>query len=241
MSTTFTTHTDSPLEIFTAAHMNTAQGAISDLEAGWIDDVNTWVYASATSFTIASVDATGWLVKGTKLKLVNGGSTKYFYVVSSSFSTNTTVNVTGGSDYTIANSAITVPQYSYIAGPPGFPQWFTYAPTVTGYSAVPANALYRFCIQGTTVFLNFTENTPGTSNLTTKTHTLPVTAKTVTNISWGTGCCAGYNNSAVTNVIPTIASAGTVVTWYVNVRTAFTASGTACVGYGGWQGWYEMA
>lgn len=97
---------------------------------GWSPAEGTWAYASATSFTIAGVDLTSVFTKGTRVKLTQT-SEKYFVVASSSFSTNTTVNLIPTSDYSVANAAITNPYYSYAANPQGFPTWFVYVPTVT--------------------------------------------------------------------------------------------------------------
>lgn len=104
------------------------------LQTGWILDSDTWTYASAKSFTIAGKDVTSRFPVGTKLKLTNAATTKYFYVVSTSFSTNTTVNITGGSDYSLANSAITGNYYGYGSSLPGFPGFFNFVSTITAAS-----------------------------------------------------------------------------------------------------------
>lgn len=88
---------------------------------GWTNAGETWTYASATTFTVSGVDVTAKYHRGTKIKLTQT-STKYFRVESSSFSTNTTVTVTGVGDYTLANAAIVNPYYSYAATPQGFPR-----------------------------------------------------------------------------------------------------------------------
>jgi len=104
---------------------------------GWVLSEDTWTYASATSFTISGVDRTAIFTKGTRIKLTQT-TDKYFVVTSSSFSTNTTVNITGGSDYTLANAAITNPYYSYQANPQGYPTFFNWTPT-WGKSGTPPN------------------------------------------------------------------------------------------------------
>lgn len=98
---------------------------------GWITSTDTWVYASASTFTISGVDRTAIYTKGTKLKFTNS-SGKYAVVVSSSFSTNTTVTIAVNTDYVIANAAITAPQYSY-ADPPDYPERFNI--TASGYTS----------------------------------------------------------------------------------------------------------
>lgn len=120
---------------------------------GWIGFGAAWTFASSTTFTISG-DVTDKFETGTKIKLTQT-TTKYFYVVSSSYSSpNTTVTITGGSDYTLANAAITNPAYSY-ASPPDFPEWFNWTPTYTGngtltYTSVTTTA--KFCIKGKTCY-----------------------------------------------------------------------------------------
>lgn len=103
---------------------------------GWLEDTATWTYASATTFTISGVDVTSKFTKGTRIKLTNDSSTKYFFVQSSSFSTDTTVTVYGGTDYTLVSGAITNTFYSYAQNPQGYPTWFDYTPTYTGSASM---------------------------------------------------------------------------------------------------------
>jgi hypothetical protein len=124
---------------------------------GWVSSGDTWTYASATSFTISGVDRTAIFTKGTRIKLTQT-TDKYFVVTSSSFSTNTTVNITGGSDYTLANATITNPYYSYQANPQGYPTFFNWTPTwsksgtppsigngtIVGKMMVVGNAVYYY-------------------------------------------------------------------------------------------------
>jgi len=138
---------------------------------GWLEAKETWTYASATTFTISG-DKTGKYQKGDKLKLTQT-PVKYFYVVGSSFSTNTTITVTGGSDYTLADAAITSPFYSYAETPQGFPDWFGFTPTYTGFSSNPTITC-RFCLKGKTCIYVLSNSTAGTSNATTKTVTAPI-------------------------------------------------------------------
>ena len=89
--------------------------------SGWIYDTDTWTYVSATSFKIAGKNVASRFPKGTKIKLVQSGSTKYFYVTAANFSTDTTVTITGGSDYTLASATISGQAYSYADAPQGYP------------------------------------------------------------------------------------------------------------------------
>src|SRR3990167_2625872 len=156
---------------------------VTVLETGSFDPNETWTYASATTFTVPG-DQTAKYHKGTKIKLTQT-TAKYFYVIASSYGApNTTVTVTGGSDYSLANAAITLPFFSYAESPQGFPQWFNYVPTQDGYSGDPTGGIYRFRIAGRTVFVFIREPNPGTSDATNLTHTLPVTAATIASMAW---------------------------------------------------------
>ncbi len=92
---------------------------------GWVDaSADTWTYASADSptftFTITG-DFTAILTPGTRLKLTQT-TVKYFIVTKVSVSSGTTtVTIYGGTDYTLANAAITANYYSHVKGPAGFP------------------------------------------------------------------------------------------------------------------------
>lgn len=140
---------------------------------GWLSISDTLTYASATSFTISGVDRTSVFTKGTRIKLTQT-SAKYFVVTSSSFSTNTTVTITGGTDYTLANAAITSPYYSYQASPQGYPTWFSYTPTFSGFSSSPTVGQARFKVDGASCTLVIHQSANGTSNATTFTITAPI-------------------------------------------------------------------
>lgn len=103
----------------------TLQGNID----GWIGANETWTYATGNTFTVSG-DVTGKYRKGDRVKLYNG-STKYFYIIAISYSApNTTVTVTGGNQYSLANAAISANFYSRIENPIGFPAYFAHnAPT----------------------------------------------------------------------------------------------------------------
>lgn len=111
------------------------------LQGGWIyDSLYTWVYASASSFTIAGVDVTAQFPVGTKIALYQGGTIKYFVVTSTSFSTNTTVNVDGGGTYTLTNVPIDKPAFSYTYAPVGFPRQVV-TDYLGGYQEIGRNRL----------------------------------------------------------------------------------------------------
>lgn len=101
--------------------------------SGWIPDEDTWVYASASTFTIAGKDVTSKFPVGTRLRFEQTlGTPKYAVVTASAFSTDTTVTIAVNTDYTIANSTIYKPYYSYASNPVGYPDWFNFTPAWTG-------------------------------------------------------------------------------------------------------------
>ena len=105
---------------------------------GWIPVSDTWTYVSATSFKITGKDVRYRFPKGTKIKLVQSSTTKYFYVVATSYTSgNTIVTVTGGSDYSLAASTISGQAYSYAAAPQNFPQWLNYTPVWSADGGTP--------------------------------------------------------------------------------------------------------
>jgi hypothetical protein len=76
------------------------------VEYGDGDGAFTAAYASATSFTIAGVDVTGFYHAGRRIKLTaSTPGTIYGTISSSTFSTNTTINVTWDSG-SLSNEAI---------------------------------------------------------------------------------------------------------------------------------------
>ena len=100
------------------------KNAITKMNGGWVPDTATWTYASSDgpsgTFTVSG-DVTARLYRGVKIKLTQT-SVKYFVVVGSSYSApNTTVTVYGGTDYALANAAISSTSWSTEKAPAGFP------------------------------------------------------------------------------------------------------------------------
>jgi hypothetical protein len=166
------------------------------LRMGWIYTADTWTYASATTFTIASVDRTAEFSPGTKITLTQStGGTKYWYVKSSTFSTNTTVTLAPNDDYTLENEAITAPMISYSASPIGFPSVINYSPTFSGFSVNPPG-VHAYSIIGNVVTLHVDEISDGTSNATDFSLTLPIDSISDTEV-WGV-CGFSRDNTAAT-------------------------------------------
>lgn len=140
---------------------------------GWQSVSDTWTYASASTITVPSGAAT-YYKKGDKIKLTQT-TAKYFYITDVA---DTVLTVTGGSDYSVANAAITSPYYSHQTSPIGFPDSFAWAGAASGFSST-TTAVYNFSLNGTVAHVAY--EVIGTSNSTSKGLTLPIAAKNATN------------------------------------------------------------
>lgn len=158
-----------------AEHINSLQDEVMAIEnyllSGWAAAVDAWEYVSATSFRVSG-DKRTMFPTGTKIKLTQTGTTKYFYAINASYSApNTTVTITGGSNYSLANAAITDAYYSYANIPQGFPGWFNWTPTYSGsgsmtYTSVTTHRA-RFRLDGSscTIQLRANGTTGGTADV----------------------------------------------------------------------------
>lgn len=135
---------------------------------GWREVSDTWTYASASTITIPS-DGTTVYQKWMKIRFKQGGGYKYFIATNVSA---TLLTVLVNTDHVVANAAITDVAYSFIDNPYGFPHWFAWSPTVTGFSGTPtASGLIRISGGNAEIHMNIT----GTSSTTTFTCTnLPI-------------------------------------------------------------------
>lgn len=204
---------------------------------GWQADSTTWTFASATSFTIAGVDATAYLTKGTKVSWNDATNVPgYGVIASSSFSTNTTVTLITTSDYPIANHAITAPRYSVEATPVGFPTWFNWTPTLLGWGSAggtnPTNTVNRWTTNGNRIDIVIRQPTAGTSGSASHTASLPVTAATISNMSWQQ-LCRCTDNGTIQTGNGFVASAGAIASLNgilaTNTNTASGSSNVFCL------------
>lgn len=200
----------------------------------WNGGSGTWTYASATTFTVPAADAACMAV-GTKIWLTQTTS-KYFYVTGVS---GTTITVNGGSDYTVANAAITAPYFSNAETPVGFPQWFNYTPTFANTTLGNGTVTGRFQMSGKAVHFraNFalgstsavgaggiTVSFPVTTASTyTPNDSIGYTSSTVTSLYngalvWVTSTTAGFlvANAAGTYAISAFATTSVPNTWTTN-------------------------
>ncbi len=89
---------------------------------GWIQVVDgLWSYASANTLNVPSGAASIYAV-GDQVRLKQGGAYKYFNIIDIA---DTLLTITGGSDYGVANAAITDAAFSK-GGGVGHPGWFNY-------------------------------------------------------------------------------------------------------------------
>jgi hypothetical protein len=106
---------------------------------GWWDVTETFTYASASTITVASGAASRFQI-GDKLRLTNS-TLKYFYIIGVA---DTVLTVTGGSDYTLANTTITNVSISRVSGPFGFPQYFNYSSNVIPQAGSAGSITFAF-------------------------------------------------------------------------------------------------
>lgn len=83
---------------------------------GWIDANETWTYATASTITVPAGAAAKYAV-GDRIKLTQT-TAKYFIVT---VVADTLLTVYGGTDYTVADAAISANYYSHCKSPVGFP------------------------------------------------------------------------------------------------------------------------
>ncbi len=194
----------------------------------------TCTYASGTTFTISAsgVDWTPVFLKGLKIEMTNGGEKRYGYVVSSSYSNpTTTVTVTGlndasGNIESIANSAITDVYIGSSDVLRSHPIYIKYTPTLTGFSVNPTTINNYFFVQGRVCFVSGF-NSGGTSNATTFTATLPITASAFGNSVYSWARVQDNGTFATTPGMARIDTAGSVINLFKDQNgAAFTASGT---------------
>ena len=211
---------------FTKASLLSGLAPLDPQLTGWNPIVSVCLYASPNSVYIEG-DWSEILQKGDKFLFTNNSIEKKFYIIGvsayDSGNDRTTITITAGDVYTVENSAITSIYYSRSERPLGFPQWFTYTPSLTGFSSDPT-VIAKFCLVGTTCFINFVCVTNGTSNANTFTISLPIIAKTESNYGWR-GWALAVDNGIARNGNTHIASGSSVISLYDEPLSAWTTSG----------------
>lgn len=159
----------------------TAGGGVVVAADGWVNDTaETWTFASFAAgppavgtFTVAT-NLTAKYTMGTRIKMTQT-TTKYFVVSAAPTfgGGNTTVTISGGTDFTLANAAISGNFHSYVVNPQGWPSWFTFASGVTGYASTTSNTVRFQVIDRICSIFALIQ---GTSNAASTTIVLPIAA-----------------------------------------------------------------
>lgn len=162
----------------TAGQLLKTQGSGADpiwsTPDGWIQSAVTWTRTGDHSFTVPG-DLTAIFSPGTRVKYTDTGGTDYGVVASSSHAGGTTtVNLAPNTDYAMASGAISGTFYSYDANPQGYPGWFNYAETWSGFSSAPSGGHAMFSVNGRVCHLNISRTSHGTSNSTSSAVTVPI-------------------------------------------------------------------
>ena len=207
--------------------------------SGWTPGNGTWTYASATTITVPQADADA-ITTGTKIWLDQSGS-KWFYATGVS---GTTVTVTAGSDYTVANAAIASPYFSQAASPKGFPaNGFAYTPTYTNWTigtGGSAGTTARFRMTGKWVEGDIfsTLGSSGQSVGTGVTYSLPVTSEATANVLRDIGIATLRAGGATTrngHAVHASTTTGGINQWDVNNDNGtLTASSPGVWAAGDW-------
>lgn len=172
---------------------------------GWWTLEASASYASSTTFTYTTANTRLSPAVGDKVYMVQNTGTKYFYVIGVSGTTTKTITVTGGSDYAVDNSPISVVRFSKNLIANDHPDWFNWSPTLVGFSSNPTNTCYRFKLTNRLCTTVATQNTNGTSNATNFTISSPIQAANITNAQWGGACIFAFDNGAILNSMATVA------------------------------------
>lgn len=146
----FTTKVDGVDDVL-AAHVNDLQDSVVATQnflsraSGWTPINPPPKYVSGTSVQFTGIDLSQLFPVGTKIKLKQT-TDKYFYVLSTSYSGgNTTINLIGGSSYSVANAKIS--EFYFAHGLAfGFPERFNYVPVLTNITLGNGNIFGRFSI-----------------------------------------------------------------------------------------------
>ena len=116
--------TPARLAIGSASQVLTVSGGLpswaTSTAGDWTSISATLTYSSTDgpTFVCTTSDLTATVAVGARLKLTHSASVKYFIVTAIS---STTITLYGGTDYTISGSAITLPSFSHLRTPLGFP------------------------------------------------------------------------------------------------------------------------
>lgn len=109
--------------------------ADNQIRTGW-NVLPDGTYVSATQLTIPG-NWTSILKKYDKIACVNSGQKYFFLYPAPTYAGGvTTLTVYGGSDFSLANAAITSLMFSKAENPTGFPETFNYVPTFSAENSM---------------------------------------------------------------------------------------------------------
>lgn len=180
---------DTQVALFGATPI-TLTGGIANLTGLTVGQVYWVVPGSVTANTFQITDSIG----GAAINM--GGSTD----AGVTFDVATRVTLIT-STTTLANAALNSRRYSQGICPNGFPTWFAWTPTFTGYSVDPSGATYRWKCEGRSITINILQNTNGTSNNTAHTMTLPATSAGAGGTHWAMPCLSVDNGTKQNGLI----------------------------------------
>lgn len=147
-------------------------------DTGWVSASESWTYASATTITVPTGAASKYSI-GDPIKWTQT-TVKYAYIAAVA---DTLLTIAAGSDFSVANAAISANYFSKGKTPVGFPQWFNWTPTYTGFSANPTITC-RFMLVGRKVTAVGFATGVGTSDQTFFTISAPITSANIV-FTWG--------------------------------------------------------
>lgn len=109
----------------------------------WLPTIFTY-QASNVINVDSNYDVEKFFQLGTKIRLTQASTAKYFYV-SNVDMTNNRITVNAGDDYTYTNNTITAFAMGQTADPLGFPGVFEWSPSLTYYDSADVNSVTDAC------------------------------------------------------------------------------------------------
>lgn len=180
---------------------------------GWIDCNETWTYAGTLSVNVSAGAASRYSV-GDKIKLVQSGTTKYFFVVGIA---DTVLALESRGLYTVANAAISGNYFSKEATPIGFPDSWKLTPgdLTNNINYVYEGVVTKAVNNGASV--NFLRLTVGTYE------SVLVELLVQSNIIQGVGSGGCFKTFAITNTTATVKTDYQLGAATITVSTSFSA------------------
>lgn len=206
---------------------NSGKG-ILPFTGGWRLLDESWSYSSVSGLvgviTIPSGGTDRFQV-GDSIKFTQT-TVKYFKVVAV---TSTTISVTGGTDYTLVNAAISLISHSKWHRPAGMPSMFSWTPTYTGsgsytYGTVTTNVA-RFTVDGSGFIFRHDSTGTGSGTGAAIYVTYPLTARDLYSAA---GSAIGFYPGAEAAMIYTDTTARMAIQRYASANYA-TGAGVRVV------------